>query len=86
MEQAFNKFKKGREEEVEQMTLIFFDKEKSLLKKHKALKVMFEDYRKDILREFTIKEDICTSVLNEKKILMGELEMAKLIIGDKDLC
>jgi hypothetical protein len=47
---------------------------------------MFEDYRKDILREFTIKEDICTSVLNEKKILMGELEMAKLIIGDKDLC
>lgn len=47
---------------------------------------MFEEYRKDILREFTVKEDICTSFLNEKKILMGELEMAKLIIGDKDLC
>ena len=48
------------------MTLIFFDKEKSLLKKHKALKQMFEEYRKDILREFALKEEICNSVLNEK--------------------
>ena len=48
MEKAFMSIKAGRETELEEIKLIYFDKEKTLLKKYKALQITFEDHKKDI--------------------------------------
>lgn len=85
MEKAFLKVEKGREAELEDVRLIYFDREHSLLNKYKSLQKMFDDYRKDILREFTVKEEICKKLIYEKEQLLKEISMAKYILSEKEL-
>ena len=47
---------------------------------------MFEEYRTDILREFGIQENIVKSLTAEKEQLQTEIEMAKFVICEKELC
>lgn len=75
----------GRETELEEVRLIYFDKEKTLLKKYKALQVTFEEFRKDMNREFDIQESISKKLQYEKDQLMKEIEIAKMILSNKEL-
>lgn len=77
---------KGKEDQLEEVRLIYFDKEKTLLKKYKALQKMFEEYRSDILREFNLQERIAKKLTEDKERLICEIDMAKLIICEKNLC
>ena len=52
------------------------------MQKYKDLQQMFDDYLKDILREFAIKEQIATTFMDEKERLIDEISMAKQILGE----
>ena len=86
MEKAFASIKQGRETELEEIRLIYFDKEKTLLKKYKSLQHMFDDYKKDITREFGLKEQISQRLALEKEQILKEIDIAKMILSDKNLC
>ena len=85
MQKAFEKVKRGKEADLEQIQLIFFDKEKNLLKKYKTLQSTFEEYKRDIERECDLKEDIIKRLNFDKEQLMMELDLAKLIICEREL-
>ena len=85
MEKAFMSIKAGRETELEEIKLIYFDKEKTLLKKYKALQITFEDHKKDIQREFDLQEAISKKLGLEKDQLLKEIEIAKMILSNKEL-
>lgn len=66
MQKAFEKVKRGKEQDLEEVKLIYFDKEKNLLKKYKTLKQTYKEYKADMEREMKLKEDILTRISIEK--------------------
>ena len=47
---------------------------------------MFEEYKVDILKEFDLKEKLTLRLQADKKVMATEVEMAKMVICEKELC
>jgi hypothetical protein len=56
MQTAFNLVKQGRENELEEIRLVYFDKQRTLMKNFTALRDKFIKYRSETEREITMKD------------------------------
>ena len=58
MRVAFKALEKGREEELQEISLVYFAKKKALVDRFLALKEKFKGYKEHTAREFDVKDAI----------------------------
>lgn len=58
MRKAFEKVKMGKEKELQDVTLVFFERKSKLLEKLKEMTQRFEKYKEETAKEIDLKDKI----------------------------
>ena len=82
---AFKALEKGREKELEEISLVYFAKKKALFDRYMQVKQKFKHHKEHVAQEFKVKDVIEQQLRDKIKELEQEVEVAKLVLRDVNL-
>ena len=82
LKHAFRKVEQGKEKDLENIKLTYFAKRQELVGKYNSIVDRYNCLKEDTKKDIELKDKIVIAEKRERKNLVDELTLAKLIISD----